>query len=47
MRRNLVFPLRMMKLPRPEITAQVERTAQLLSLSELLCLFTEAGDGIV
>ena len=35
-RRNLEFPLRMMKLPRPEMRARVEETARLLSLTELL-----------
>jgi len=35
-RRNLEFPLRMMKLARPEILRRVEQTARLLSLSELL-----------
>jgi multiple sugar transport system ATP-binding protein len=35
-RRNLEFPLRMMKLPRPEMTKRVEDTARLLSFTELL-----------
>ena len=35
-RLNLEFPLRMMKLPRKEMTKRVEDTARLLSLTELL-----------
>lgn len=35
-RRNLEFPLRMMKLPRAERARRVEETAQLLGLTELL-----------
>ena len=35
-RRNLEFPLRMMRLPRPEMTKRVEGTARLLSITELL-----------
>jgi multiple sugar transport system ATP-binding protein len=35
-RRNLEFPLRMMRLPGPEMTRRVEHTARLLGLTELL-----------
>ena len=35
-RRNLEFPLRMMKLPKAEIVQRIERTARLLGLDELL-----------